>query len=302
MQKNLLRRTGANILYAYNHNIVHTCDIMMTLALLIIRREKLKRKALKRKRLKLRDPEAELSLIELKEFNSPFIVQGYVNKPKGSRVHTWLRGHWRQGLTHEQCCLILNAQPDFLLEKSRLEKWWLCKGHGSTKTTVSTPESVEIEYDWGKGKFEFRNHINTKSTKLEVFRAGVLRSLGRHSYVSRIGQPRPPPLPRRRHWRFIRRANDYLRAYSLFQSPRDMQVKADKDNVSLFSLIEKSRRIVKSHRCVGEQEFKFTASDDPNDQVSPEDDVLCSTYLVRDRAIVDICERVDQYLYSLTLL
>ena len=80
-----------------------------------------------------------------------------------------------------------------------------------------------------------------------------------------------------------------------------MQVKADKYNISLFALIEKSRRTVKSHRCVGEQEFKFTVSDDPNDQVSPEDDMLCATYLVRDRVPVDICEQVDTYLGSLGL-
>ena len=137
----------------------------------------------------------------------------------------------------------------------------------------------------------------TKSTRLEEFRASVLRSLGRHSYTSRTGQRRPPPLPRRRQWRFIRRANDYLRAYSLYQSPRDMQVMADKQNVSLFDLIEKSSRNIKSHRCVGEQEFTFTVCDDDNDQVSPEDDELCATYLVSDRPSADIlCEQVNRYL------
>ena len=251
---------------------------------------------MKRKRLKLRDPEAVLSLDESNEFHGPFVVEGYVDKPKGSRVHTWLRGHWRQGLTHDQCCDILNHQPDFLLEKSRLEKWWLEKGHGATKTAASTPETVEVEYDWGKGKYEFRNHINTKSTKLDVFRSSVLRSLGRHSYISRTGKLRPPPLPRRRHWRFIRRANDYLRAYSLFQSPRDMQVKADAENMSLFALIEKSRKTLKSHRCAGEQEFKFTVSDEKSDHACPEDDDLCSTYLVTSRVSNDIHEYVNRYL------
>ena len=237
-----------------------------------------------------------LSIDESKEFHAPFVVEGYVGKTKGSRVHTWLRGHWRQGLTHNECCSILNSQPDFQAEKSRLEKWWLAKGHGATKTAVSTPESVEIEYDWGKGKFEFRNHINTKSTKLEVHRASALKSLGRHSYISRTGQLRPPPLPRRRHWRFIRRANDYNRAYSFYQSPRDLQVEADKDNLSLFAFIEKSRRAVKSHRCVGEQQFKFTVSDEAGDHACPEDDELCATYLVTTRLPDDMCEQVNRHL------
>ena len=265
-------------------------------ALYAIRRKKAETQKLKRKRLKLRDPEVVLSLEESKEFQSPFVVEGYVGKPKGSRIHTWLRGHWREGLTHDQCCDILNSQPDFLLEKSRLEKWWLAKGHGATKTTPATPESVEVEYDWGKGKFEFRNHINTKSTKLEVLRASVLKSLGRHSYISRTGNPRPAPLPRRRHWRFIRRANDYLRAYSRYQSPRDMMVAADKENMSLFALIEKSRRTVKSHRCVGEIEFKFTSCDEAGDHACPHDDELCSTYLVTSRLPDSICDQVNRYL------
>ena len=80
------------------------------------------------------------------------------------------------------------VMSDFQLEKSRLEKWWLKKGHGAVKTTKCTPESVEVEYDWGKGKCEFRNHINIKSISLPVFRASVLRSLGRHSCVSRSGK------------------------------------------------------------------------------------------------------------------
>ena len=227
----------------------------------------------------------------------------YVGKPKGSRMHVWLRGHWRKGLTHKQCCAILNLQPDFQMETSGLEKWWTRKGHGAMKTVTSTPECVEIEYDWGKGKFEFRNHINTKSTSLPIYRASVMKSLGRHSYISRTGHRRPPPLPRRRHWRFIRRANDYLRAYSVFDegypTPRVMYSVAASDNVSLHGFVEKTRRIFKSHRCTGEQEFAFTTHDDPNDHVAGEDDEKCHRYLVDPRPVISMDELVDIYLVSL---
>ena len=214
-------------------------------------------------------------------------------------MHTWVRGHWIKGLTHKQCCKILQSLPDFQMETSRLEKWWIVKGHGAVKTTPCTPETVEVEYDWGKGKYEFRNHINTKSTKLSVYRAAVLRSLGRHSYISRTGRLRPPPIPRRRHWRFIRRANDYLRAYSLFRTPNALTMAATAQNQSLHALIEKSRKTYQSHRCVGEQDHKFCAMDDPQDQVSPQDDELCATYLTRDRPIVSIYDQVNAYLEAL---
>ena len=156
----------------------------------VCRRSLLCEKKLNRKRVRLREMTAELTEEEKKEFTetqNPFVVPGYVGKPKGSRMHVFVRGRWSDGLTHKQCCAILNGMPDFKLETSRLEKWWICKGHGSVKTIKSTPECVEAEYDWGKGKYEFRNHINTKSTSVPVYRASVLTALGRHSYVSRTG-------------------------------------------------------------------------------------------------------------------
>lgn len=158
---------------------MHTC-----------RRDRARESKLTRKRRRLRDTEITLTEEELSEFSeevTPYVIPGFVGKPKGSRMHVFRRGHWTKGLTHKQCRSILKLQPDFQQETSRLEKWWLRKGHGTVKTIVSTPECVEIEYDWGKSKYEFRNHINTKSTRLEVYRASVMRSLGRHAYISRTG-------------------------------------------------------------------------------------------------------------------
>ena len=268
----------------------------------LARRAQLRETKLTKKRTLMRDLEATLSEEEEAEFTeaaNPFVVYGYVGKPKGSRMHVWCRGRWTAGLSHKQCCAILNDQPDFRMEKSRLEKWWIHQGHGAVKTIVSTPETVEVEYDWGKGKYEFRNHINTRSTKLDVYRAGVLRSLGRHQYISRAGVPRPPPLPRRRHWRFIRRSNDYLRAYRLFKTPLSLRAGADSANSTYYKLIEKTRKIFKAHRCAGEQEFKFTTSDDPNDQVTPDDDTLCERYLTTFRGSYSIDDQVTTFLNSL---
>ena len=266
------------------------------------RRSHLRDVKLQKKRTSMRDVEVELTTEELDEFSEvsfPLVVYGYVGKPKGSRMHVWSRGRWRKGMTHSQCCKILSCQPDFMLETSRLEKWWIHEGHGATKTVTSTPEAVEVEYDWGKGKYEFRNHINTQSTRLEVYRTSVLRSLGRHQYISRSGVLRPPPLPRRRHWRFIRKANDYLRAYSLFTTPLSLRKDADKANATLHGLIEKTRKRFKSHRCAGEQEFGFTVSDDPNDQLTPEDDLLCERYLIDDIPHSSIGDQVSVFLRSL---
>ena len=60
------------------------------------RRSLLQERKLNRKRVKLRDMTAELTEEEKREFieeANPFIVPGYVGKPKGSRMHTFLRGH-----------------------------------------------------------------------------------------------------------------------------------------------------------------------------------------------------------------
>ena len=248
-----------------------------------------------------------------------------MGKPKGSRMHTCLCGHWSKDLTHKQCCQILNSQPDFKLETSRLQKWWISKGHGAVNTITSTPECVEIEYDWGKGKFEFRNHINTKSTSLPIYRISRFRvevigstfiyiknrwQCHTQTYIGCsytfilclfhiVGELRAPPLPRRRHWRFIRRANDYLRAYALYDTPRALEKASSHENVTLFAFIEKSRRQYKSHRCVGEQEFAFTVNDDDNDQVGQEDDERCERYLIDPAPVIVIDRQVDMYLKTL---
>ena len=75
-----------------------------------------------------------------------------------------------------------------------------------------------------------------------------------------------------------------------------MVVAATAENMTLFVFLEKSRRVVKSHRCVGETEFKFTSCDESSDHACPEDDTLCSTYLVTSRLPDNICQQVNRYL------
>ena len=68
---------------------------------MMCRRQRKRELKLSKKRTKLRDMEAQLSAEEEAEFEVDFIVPGYVGKPKGSRMHTWMRGHWTKGMTHE---------------------------------------------------------------------------------------------------------------------------------------------------------------------------------------------------------
>ena len=100
----------------------------------------------------------------------------------------------------------------------------------------------------------------------------------------------------------MRRANDYLRAYALYDTPRALETASSHANVTLFAFIERSRRSYKSHRCVGEQEFAFTVNDDDDDQISQEDDLRCERYLIDPRPLVSIDRQVDMYLGFVQLL
>ena len=126
---------------------------------------------------------------------------------------------------------------------------------------------------------------------MRIYHVSVLKSLGRHPYISRIGIPRPHPLPHKRFWRFIRRTNDYLLSFTYFDetcfpTPYTLWTESASSGVTLYHLIERTRLIFKSHRYTGEQQFDFTTSDDPNDQVTGDDDIRCGRYLIQDRYVV----------------
>ena len=115
--------------------------------------------------------------------------------------------------------------PDFKLETSELSNLWRARGHGFELGVKCHPEMAGcgIEYCWGKvrvfllafhccvgvfivrvlcvcvcvqGKYEFRNFINTKTTKRELHTANVLKALGDKPYEARYTKrERPAPLP-----------------------------------------------------------------------------------------------------------
>ena len=117
------------------------------------------------------------ALDEFSEITFHLVVYSNVEEPKRLRIHVCSRGCWRKWMTHSQCCKILSCQPNFTLETSRLEQWWIHEGHGDAH------ESVEVEDDWDKDKHEFYNQINNCSTRFKFYRDCVLRSLGKHQLL-----------------------------------------------------------------------------------------------------------------------
>ena len=125
----------------------------------------------------------------------------------------WELGHWQPGLTLACCRRILRELPDFKLETSELSNLWRSRGHGFELGVKCHPEMAGcgIEYCWGKvslyarvtvcacvfvcllmfvyvcvcclqGKYEFRNFINTKTTKRAKLIASVSTALGRTDF------------------------------------------------------------------------------------------------------------------------
>jgi len=152
---------------------------------------------------------------------------GYVGSPKGAKQMLWELGHWQPGLTLACCRRILRELPDFKLETSELSNLWRSRGHGFELGVKCHPEMAGcgIEYCWGKvslyarvtvcacvfvcllmfvyvcvcclqGKYEFRNFINTKTTKRAKLIVSVLTALGRTDFEVRYTKKRrEAPLP-----------------------------------------------------------------------------------------------------------
>ena len=158
---------------------------------------------------------------------------GYVGSAKGAKQMLWERGLWRPGLTLACCKKILKELPDFKLETSELSNLWRGRSQGFELGVKCHPEMAGcgIEYCWGKvcsccfccrfafayivcvcvqGKYEFRNFVNTKTTRREVQIKNVLTALGDKEYTVRYSdKTRPAPLPLfrvRRHVKVCARA------------------------------------------------------------------------------------------------
>ena len=136
-----------------------------------------------------------------------------------------------------------------------------------------------------KGKFEFRNYVNTKSTKRETQMANVLTALGDKEYEVRYTQKRraaPLPLFRVRRsvchvctgptclyaystrtHRFDRKCRDYERAYLCYNTPRSLhRAASDKGTNSGYQVIKKLIQKVKAHRCTGVLQTRVCRDED----------------------------------------
>ena len=113
-------------------------------------------------------------------------------------------------------------------------------GIGMEQTPKAHPELAGrgIEYCWGKSKYEFRKHNNFVSSK-ENFEKRVMAALG--------------SVTLKRSRAFLRKANDYKRAYRMLIDG------AGVDAAAQYADIEKMRALVKTHRCTFDQDYKFIA-------------------------------------------
>ena len=114
---------------------------------------------------------------------------------------------------------------------------------------------VTKELVWGCSKYEFRNHINTKSCAREVLFRNVRKSLGSERYIDRRGKQRPAPITINKIRNMGRHTRDLIRAYRQFQTPGEMRKAVDVGDCTSYSLIKKFATKHKTHRCSGEQEY-----------------------------------------------
>ena len=111
------------------------------------------------------------------------------------------------------------------------------------------------ELVWGCGKYEFRNHVNTKSSAREVLYRNIRTALGTKPYTNRRGKQRPVPLTLEKVRNMGRHTRDLIRAYRFFTTPGEMKRVADHADCTNYSLIKKFAAKQKNHRCSGESEY-----------------------------------------------
>ena len=113
-----------------------------------------------------------------------------------------------------------------------------------------------------QGKYEFRNFINTRSTKRETQIANVMTSLGNRDYQVRYSKKmREAPLPLLRVRRFDRKCRDFERAYMCYKTPRALHRATIEGSDSGFKVIQKIIGKVKAHRCTGALQSRVCKDD-----------------------------------------
>ena len=116
-----------------------------------------------------------------------------------------------------------------------------------------------------QAKYEFRNFINTKTTKRESQVANILIALGRDEYQVRYSKKiRPAPLPLFHARRFDRKCRDFERAYMCYKTPRSLHRATVKGSGSGYMIIQKIIQKVKAHRCTGSLQSRVCMDDGPS--------------------------------------
>jgi hypothetical protein len=181
------------------------------------------------------------------------MVKGYEGAPKGIKDVLFERGwlnpqveytmkgtNGADGILDEATSLecIMASCEDFREETTAMHEFMELLGVEMEKTPKGHPElaGCGVEYGWGKSKYTFR-HINNYSSNKVAFMKIVRQSLASVT------------LERAR--RFLRRANDYKRAY------RALAEGAGAEAVAAYADIEKLRKESKAHRCTFDQDYKF---------------------------------------------
>ena len=113
-----------------------------------------------------------------------------------------------------------------------------------------------------QAKYEFRNFINTRSTKRETQIANVMTALGDQKFEVRYSKKmRDAPLPIIRVRRFDRKCRDYERAYMCYKTPRALHRATIEGSDSGFQVIKKIIGKVKAHRCTGALQSRVCIDD-----------------------------------------
>ena len=197
-------------------------------------------------------------------------IEGYIGKPKGIYQVLYERGLWKKGMKGKETnadiaknilkgktplpldlsaeIVLANCQ-DFREELSALEELITSRGHILIKSPKCHPEiaGAGIEYSWGKSKmFYARNNHHTKTVKMNEFKDRVLAALSKEV------------LTMERIWAYERRTRDYCRLYS--EVDEKVAQKIIKREDIDYTMLEKQRKIFRSHRNIKEIERKFIDS------------------------------------------
>jgi hypothetical protein len=181
------------------------------------------------------------------------VAKGYVGAAKGLKDVLFERG-WLDptvqysmkgtvgagGTLDESTSLscVMASCEDFREETTAMHEFMELLDVEIEQTPKGHPElaGCGVEYGWGKSKMTFR-HTNDYSSNKVAFEKCVRQSIASVT------------LERAR--RFLRKANDYKRAY------RALAAGAGAGKVAEYADIEKMRKQSKAHRCTFDQDYKF---------------------------------------------